>query len=428
MDGNTGEGVTPSSQLPHLYGNIQDDLLRELQEAGMYEFAHDQGLLPDLPIHAVPHVGEECRADDPHLLGNACQYGEGPVGPAPSAGYPPGGNPEVTNDIEGEGAAVNQAVDMAVERASDLLYQVNQGLHEALSSGCPNPPGCPPGSGSKGRRKTTKSLQEPAPVGRSVGKGLRHFSMKVCEKVESKLKTTYNEVADELVQELSAAADSNGFDTVQYDEKNIRRRVYDAINVLMAMDIIEKDKKEIIWKGFPNMRTTQSVEKLRQDKLALAKEVQNKQALLQGLVDQQRSLKQLLEKNSQRPTNGTAERTSLQLPFILVQAQANATVEVQISEDMKDVQFDFYNSPFQIHDDSYVLRLMEKKERECSRPVLRHNSGPGTSLGPSVVPGQRASGSRTRRMANRISGQESSGHMEVVGMNGAQPVAMTTNE
>lgn len=36
-----------------------------------------------------------------------------------------------------------------------------------------------------------------------------------------------------------------------YDEKNIRRRVYDALNVLMAMDIISKDKKEIQWKGLP---------------------------------------------------------------------------------------------------------------------------------------------------------------------------------
>jgi transcription factor Dp-1 len=37
----------------------------------------------------------------------------------------------------------------------------------------------------------------------------------------------------------------------QYDEKNIRRRVYDALNVLMAMEIISKDKKEIQWKGLP---------------------------------------------------------------------------------------------------------------------------------------------------------------------------------
>ena len=39
--------------------------------------------------------------------------------------------------------------------------------------------------------------------GRTIGKGLRHFSMKVCEKVESKGRTTYNEVADELVKDYS---------------------------------------------------------------------------------------------------------------------------------------------------------------------------------------------------------------------------------
>jgi hypothetical protein len=37
-----------------------------------------------------------------------------------------------------------------------------------------------------------------------------------------------------------------------YDEKNIRRRVYDALNVLMAMDIISKERKEIRWKGLPS--------------------------------------------------------------------------------------------------------------------------------------------------------------------------------
>jgi hypothetical protein len=40
----------------------------------------------------------------------------------------------------------------------------------------------------------------------------------------------------------------------QYDEKNIRRRVYDALNVLIAMEIISKDKKEIQWRGLPKTR------------------------------------------------------------------------------------------------------------------------------------------------------------------------------
>jgi hypothetical protein len=37
-----------------------------------------------------------------------------------------------------------------------------------------------------------------------------------------------------------------------YEQKNIRRRVYDALNVLMAMNIISKEKKEIRWIGLPS--------------------------------------------------------------------------------------------------------------------------------------------------------------------------------
>ena len=47
------------------------------------------------------------------------------------------------------------------------------------------------------------------------------------------------QVADELVKEFKLDP------TITFDEKNIRRRIYDALNVLMAMDIITRDKKNI---------------------------------------------------------------------------------------------------------------------------------------------------------------------------------------
>jgi hypothetical protein len=46
----------------------------------------------------------------------------------------------------------------------------------------------------------------------------------------------------------------------QYDEKNIRRRTYDVLNVLAATDIISKDKKEIKWKG---LSTPSPIEELK---------------------------------------------------------------------------------------------------------------------------------------------------------------------
>jgi len=39
---------------------------------------------------------------------------------------------------------------------------------------------------------------------------------------------------------------------VQCEEKNIRRRVYDAINVLLAMNIIHRSGKSICWTGMPD--------------------------------------------------------------------------------------------------------------------------------------------------------------------------------
>lgn len=94
--------------------------------------------------------------------------------------------------------------------------------------------------------------------------------MKVCEKVKEKGTTTYNEVADELVEEVIVFAEhqlcsmvvhccvsvvyqeaKGQADPANCDQKNIRRRVYDALNVLMAMNIISKDKKEIRWIGLP---------------------------------------------------------------------------------------------------------------------------------------------------------------------------------
>jgi hypothetical protein len=69
--------------------------------------------------------------------------------------------------------------------------------------------------------------------------------------VESKKTTSYNEVADELVGEFASEAAVSAV-----EQKNIRRRVYDVLNVLMAMNIISKDKKEIHWIGtFPFITT-----------------------------------------------------------------------------------------------------------------------------------------------------------------------------
>lgn len=139
-------------------------------------------------------------------------------------------------------------------------------------------------STAEGSRPKKRLQREDGMTGRGgkTNKGLRHFSNKVCQKVKSKGKTTYNEVADELVREFAAKVLNNTVDQT-YDEKNIRRRVYDALNVLMAMEIITKEKKQISWKGLPS-NVDHDLESLRRERKYLEATIHKKRGHLQELL------------------------------------------------------------------------------------------------------------------------------------------------
>ena len=60
--------------------------------------------------------------------------------------------------------------------------------------------------------------------------GLKHFTLRMAEIIEKLHKTTYNDLADALLSDLTSA-------DVQAEEKNVRRRVYDALNVRLGFDL-----------------------------------------------------------------------------------------------------------------------------------------------------------------------------------------------
>ncbi|KAG7275935.1 hypothetical protein CRUP_011385 [Coryphaenoides rupestris] len=217
--------------------------------------------------------------------------------------------------------------------------------------------------------------------GEKNGKGLRHFSMKVCEKVQKKGVTTYNEVADELVAEFSSAeTHMSPNDSHVYDQKNIRRRVYDALNVLMAMNIISKEKKEIKWIGLPtnSAQECQQLEVERQRRLERIKQKQSQlqethtagrknepgwpssHNLLRDHRDDQIAFKNLVQRNrqSEQQTNRPPPPNSvIHLPFIIVNTSKKTVIDCSISNDKFEYLFNF-DSMFEIHDDIEVLKRM----------------------------------------------------------------------
>ncbi|MQL73019.1 hypothetical protein Taro_005372 [Colocasia esculenta] len=131
------------------------------------------------------------------------------------------------------------------------------------------------------KEEITEGAEKKKRVARIVGRGLRQFSVIVYKKVEAKRRTTYSEVADEIIAEFSADGENDNI--TQYDEKNIRRRVYDAFNVLLAIGVIARDRKEIRWVGFPNIR--RDLEEIVQERVNLLNRIQEKVQYLQELEE-----------------------------------------------------------------------------------------------------------------------------------------------
>ena len=112
----------------------------------------------------------------------------------------------------------------------------------------------------------------------------------------------------------------------------VSRRAYDALNVLTAMDIISKDKKDIQWKGFPPMvgdggeraagasSAGRDKEKARlKSKIdQKSKDLKQREEQLKELVNQFVSLKQLLGRNAKPEYSENADQLHrIYLPFVI---------------------------------------------------------------------------------------------------------------
>lgn len=191
------------------------------------------------------------------------------------------------------------------------------------------------------------------------GKGLRHFSMKVCEKVRTKGTTSYNEVADELVTEFAQDQHNAAINGDQvYDQKNIRRRVYDALNVLMAMNIISKEKKEIKWIGLPT-NSAQEYQRLEMEKRNRIDRIAQKTRELHDLILYQIAYKNLVNRNKkvEQRSGPPGQSSAIPLPFVIVNTGKKTVIDCSISSDKTEYLFQFDNV-FEINEDKDVLNMM----------------------------------------------------------------------
>lgn len=154
--------------------------------------------------------------------------------------------------------------------------------------------------------KTPGSFKAPKTTQRSKN-GLKVLSWKVKEIVERLGSSTYQEVADILVKETEEG------DGDTKDEKNIRRRVYDALNVLIAVGVLQKNNKKV--------EPVVKQENPAVEKLKKLKELAEKFLVIKALVERNENLK---KKNQ-----------GIYLPFSLIVVGKKTEKSVRIQADFQ---------------------------------------------------------------------------------------------
>lgn len=156
------------------------------------------------------------------------------------------------------------------------------------------------------------------------------------------------------------------------EEKNVRRRVYDAINVLLACGIIAKDKKRIHWKGLPTKPIIDVIS--MEQRVAEKKEsIMRKRAYLNDLITRNVCVHNLSERNRVKREKEEQEEMEpakvegdtrqhhydfkIGLPFISISTSACSEPQLEMSSDQNVLHFKS-DQPIEIADDMKYMRQL----------------------------------------------------------------------
>lgn len=210
-------------------------------------------------------------------------------------------------------------------------------------------------------------------------------------------------MAEDLVLEYSDPnCSAKTREEIACEQKNIRRRVYDALNVLMAINVIQKERKQIRWVGLPRSLNEAGMAKkdhshdrkkaltqLRQrmfhsslqyiglkelaednkqrrrkvfEKMAAEAKVSSRRSgLLSSITSDSQMFFQDEDSNMEVSNASLAseleddESQRIHLPFLFLNCPQKSEVECSVGIDAKEYEL-LFSEPFKIVEDTEVLR------------------------------------------------------------------------
>ena len=177
---------------------------------------------------------------------------------------------------------------------------------------------------------------------RNTAFGLKEISKRVMEIIKQSGQTTYKAISDQIVNEIKINEDNS---KEKKDEKNIRRRIYDSLNVMKSMKLFHRDKnsKTIMWNYEQEFDPLNEIENKNEGKdnnndfkvesgniVELKKTIKEKKEKCKLLSQELTGLKNVLERNN-RENENIKESDKLYFPFIVIEFKSNKDPKINIA-------------------------------------------------------------------------------------------------
>ena len=183
---------------------------------------------------------------------------------------------------------------------------------------------------------------------RNTAFGLKEISKRVMDIIKQSGQITYRAISDQIVNEINEKSIK--------DEKNIRRRIYDSLNVMKSMKLFHKDKnsKTIKWNydqeydplnemGNKNDDDNNNLAKTESTNIVeLKKEIKEKKEKLSLLSKELQGLKNVLERNNREDSNVPNDK-KLYFPFVVIEFKSNKDhkINVALNDNQTKAHFGF---------------------------------------------------------------------------------------
>ncbi|OAG29043.1 transcription factor Dp-1 [Nematocida displodere] len=185
-------------------------------------------------------------------------------------------------------------------------------------------------------------------------RGLKAFSAMILSILQKERAMDYTRVSDVII----AMTGNTG------EDKNIKRRIYDALNVMCAVDIVRKDKKmvylidntlcecasEIDKRLLSLGHATTSTSKLRE-------RIEEKERHLEDVLRRKDLLLQLIERNKEKEE--TEDKEKLHFPFIIISTGKKSRIDCETNDKRSYFKFIFANE-YKIYEDVQILKEIFK--------------------------------------------------------------------